>query len=411
MAIVIEHVQRGELITADLINQLIDDIENLDARVTALEQAGSRVGAVEIDSVWKTTVNVGDDITIVGKNFGFTIGATRVRFNGIAPTVFRTGSNDTTLICQVPDVFPGMDPSLIPPGGITVSLTVSNATTTAQTTITVKAAPIQVAGEITVNFAGVSPDPPQSGIASDFGFLVQSQAVGTVHGTITSTVTDSTGTPTAWPVQILNATKQSTVAQGSQITIGEGASASFFVRVTPDGPSATPFTVTFKVAAVEVPNAQNSTNAEIGAPSTVDETITAFAPVDFSGPGVSLADTTLTVPLHTVGQVTFDADFTVAGSYDVTFAPGQGAAGATNWTLAIVDPALDPNTNKHTKVIGAGDLEAGNGTASEAVEIRARPETGATGGTATVTVTRQGQTVPTPKSRSFTFGLTLPQVL
>src|SRR4051794_12953871 len=123
MAIEIDHVQPGELITAVLVNEVIDKLVDVDARLTALETTGSRPGAVEIDAVSPSTVQVGDFITVVGKNFGFTLGATRVRFNGIAPFEFGTGSNDSVLIVKVPELGQTM-----PNDGITVELSVSNAT-------------------------------------------------------------------------------------------------------------------------------------------------------------------------------------------------------------------------------------------------------------------------------------------
>ena len=56
MAIDIDPVQPGELITAMLLNKVIAEVGEHDARLTALETTATRPGAVEITAVTPRTV-------------------------------------------------------------------------------------------------------------------------------------------------------------------------------------------------------------------------------------------------------------------------------------------------------------------------------------------------------------------
>ena len=64
MTIQLDHVQAGDLIRADFVNSLVDELAALEARVTTLEQASPPIpntpGAVVIGSVNNPTPHIGD---------------------------------------------------------------------------------------------------------------------------------------------------------------------------------------------------------------------------------------------------------------------------------------------------------------------------------------------------------------
>jgi hypothetical protein len=396
MAIDIEHVQPGELITATLLNEVIDELAKLDVRVTALETTGSKPGVVEITAVTPRTVQVGDFITIVGKNFGFTIGATRVRFNGVAPFEFGQGSNDSVLIVKVPEL--GVT---LPNDGIKVELTVSNATSTAQEEITVKPVPLQQAGTVTVTFSGVQPNPPTPDTDTEFEYVMVSDATLAATVTVAPSIIDAAGAPLGWGALILDSTKK--VIENKQIKIDPGDTLAFYVRVRiPSQTNGTQFVIQTSVAGGGLSGASDETPLTVGQASNVDTTITKLAPVDAVGiplnPKVTLVGSKLSTPLNVVAQVTMEVDFTFAGDYLIELTP---ATGTSNWLLAVIDPAPPTNSTVGKLSLTTDDIINAGGTVHEDIKVRLRPSTGATAGHAVLTVHRDGETT----KRSYTFDL------
>jgi len=126
--------QPGDLITAAYMRDLITTLQQLDARISALEgivPGGSGQLAIS-DLQWTLSdLHIGDELTIVGVNLGLQ-GETRVDFDGLASVmVFKPGSNDKKIILDVPAMALGGASKTMP-------LTVSNPRTHADSrTITV----------------------------------------------------------------------------------------------------------------------------------------------------------------------------------------------------------------------------------------------------------------------------------
>jgi IPT/TIG domain len=380
MTVQIPQVRPGDLITASLFNDLIEQLTALDARVTELEGApGTPAGTVVISALDKTTVRVGEDLTITGQNFGFALGAHRVRFNGISPTAFRSGSSDSVLICQVPPI-PGL-----PKAGMPVTLTVTNVTfsgpgATATRTITVRPPEIGQAGNLDLVFVDASPDPVTAGVDNEFEFRLESDATLPTTVTITPQITVG-ASPAGWATAILDENRDE-LASGRQ-PIAPGEAKTIFVRVAiPANANGTACSLLVQGTAAGLePASPGAMALTVGQNADPDATFQ-----------LSAATTRLSAASGATVTVPVEGDFTVIGEYAVTLAP---VAGTTGWqTVLINPPAASPRIP-----ITQADLDAGG---SKTIQFRVRPGAGATDpGQARLTVQRSGAS----RQRSITFDL------
>jgi hypothetical protein len=114
-------VEPGDLITADFMNTIVDELSALEERVKKLE--GAPVGAAPVITAIdpKGPLKVSSSFRIVGRNFRVPADLNNtVAFGKIAKiSRFLPGSDDTSLTVVVPDVFGGIPQK--------IDLTVSNA--------------------------------------------------------------------------------------------------------------------------------------------------------------------------------------------------------------------------------------------------------------------------------------------
>jgi hypothetical protein len=386
MAITIQPVQPGDLITASFFNEeLIKHIEDLDARVAALEEGveGSpptAPGAVFISAVTPAPVREGEDLVIVGGNFGFSIGAHRVRFDGIQPPAFRAGSNDNVLICQVPEL--PVDP---PDTGAAVTLTVNNATSTATRTITVLPVEVTQAGNVDMDFRGASPDPLTAGVPNEFEFRLDSDAPLPATLTITPTVTTPAGGPLGWATAVLD--DAHAVIADRRVTVVQGTPETIFVRVDiPGGTNGTAFRLPVAAEGGGISSSAGVLEFTVGQNADPDTDI-------MLSPSTGVTGATISATTGTFKTVHVEADFAADGDYNVSLTP---MGGLTNWTTAMLSPTSD------NPVISIdADDRAPDGIADRTIQFRVRPNSGATDGQLRLTVQRTGAT----KSRSFTFDM------
>jgi hypothetical protein len=382
MAIDIQPVQPGDLITSAFFNELIGYIEALDGRVTALEEEPTPTpgqGAVVITAISATSARELQDITIVGENFGFSIGAHRVEFDGTPAAAFRTGSSDNVLICQVPEL-----PADPPDTGITVTLEVSNAISSASRAFKVLPKEVQQAGNIDTIFDGASPDPLTANQANTFEFHFRSDAPLPATLEVTPTVTTTAGAPLGWATAVLD--ENGDVVSDRRIPVASQAEVTFSVRVS-------------------IPSGTNGTAFRLDVDSEGGGITTTSGPLDFTvgqnadpDPNIIISPSTPSTVQATTGAFTIvsvEADFLAEGTYNITLTP---LGGLTGWTTTLTSPSSsNPNIQ-----IDTADL-AGDGIADRTITFRVRPNAGATEGQLRLTVQR---TVPaSTRTRSFTFDL------
>jgi hypothetical protein len=114
MAFQAQLVQPGDLITADLMNQLMSAVTSLELRVAALETGvGASVQSpILIGRDPQGDVEVGSKLTLIGANFLQPADQNTVVLGNAAIKQFLVGSDDAHLILQVPDLFPNLPQTL-----------------------------------------------------------------------------------------------------------------------------------------------------------------------------------------------------------------------------------------------------------------------------------------------------------
>ncbi|GAA0331805.1 hypothetical protein GCM10009087_47480 [Sphingomonas oligophenolica] len=125
-------VAPGDLITAELFNQVRSDINDLVRRVTLLESASNTTPKLPIiHQIVPQIVHSGDQLMVLGENLNPEL-LNRIQVNDtpVAIADLLTGSGPTQLIFAAPGIIG------LPPAGTVVILTISNAAGSAQATYT-----------------------------------------------------------------------------------------------------------------------------------------------------------------------------------------------------------------------------------------------------------------------------------
>lgn len=102
-------VEPGQLITADLMNRLLKRVHDLEGRVATLEEEGSsgpEPGTLQIDDHNPKDVRVGEQVTLVGKNFAVPGELNDIRVGGISVPDENVGlgSTETSLTFTIPSI-------------------------------------------------------------------------------------------------------------------------------------------------------------------------------------------------------------------------------------------------------------------------------------------------------------------
>jgi len=394
VSIDIQPVRPGDLIAASFANEIIDALTALDERLTALEAEGTTsppppATSIAITSVTPSTVTEGDVVTIAGSGFGSTLGDSNVTFAGVPTTQIQSFS-DTTIVCKVPGI-PALDvPS--PPSSVSVSVQVSNFVTSASRFITVQPRVVAIAGSLEVVYQDASPDPLTAGQANDFQFLLTSNASQSTTVTLAPTLTGA-----AWPVSLLDGSKQPLT--GGAITLASGANATFFVRVAvPTGTNGTAFQVGVAGSTPGLATASSGNqDFTVGQFADPDESFT-LSPTTTT-PSGALSGTTLSAKVNQEVDVNFDAEFTLADNYTVTLA--LVPSGASGWTTDIGTPAPNPSGAHVIPVTSADLANAAGGHVPKTITIAVLAAAAATNAQMRVVVKGANATA----SRTFTFDL------
>ncbi|MGV9386418.1 IPT/TIG domain-containing protein [Nonomuraea sp. NPDC003707] len=105
MPINIPRVQPGDLIRADFVNRLIAGLEELDARLTAVELGGGGGGgnAPVITGRFPIgDITRGSELRLLGRNFLIPANDNKVEIDGVSVGDLQFGSNENMLIFVVP---------------------------------------------------------------------------------------------------------------------------------------------------------------------------------------------------------------------------------------------------------------------------------------------------------------------
>lgn len=346
MAKIADHVNPGDLITASLINLVLDKISSLDDAVTALQGTGSASGAVVITGISPSgPVQVGQPLTVSGRNFGFSVGAQQVFIDTVQINAFQAGSSDQQLVFVVPAGITN-----VPAQGRSATLSIGNGILPAARQTIFLLPAVTLAGGLDINYVGPVTGVITPGAATTLQFTINSRANLDATYAIQPVVT---GPPNAAAfnsnLQLLDASQS--VIPSNTIQLFAGQQKTFFVSINPVPPGSTgSFDLTVSGSAGAISGSSGAQGMAVGAvPPQPDTTITsnfstgAVLPAD----GGSVTASQVQLKSGAQGKVSLLFVFTVAASYDITAVVTSG----TGWSAILFS-----QTTVTPVVIAASDL-------------------------------------------------------
>jgi hypothetical protein len=365
MALSIQQVQSGDVITANLMNQIIQALSGLDGRLSKLEAGATSTGGVTISAFNPPGVRVGDILEIDGSGFLVPPQLNQVTIAGVPAPNFQMSSSTTKLLVAVPNIT-GLDPQ-----GTQVTVAVSNSNGSAQAQLTLKPQLVVPQGNVAVQYINppvVSGDGTIKAGTYTFGFSVTAFADRDGTYTITPAITGNGG----WAVSLL---------QGNQLSLAgnvTGTQQAVSVAVTVPGGQPTGTVGTLQITVTEntpgtkvVPGSAQIQITTGSPPPTPDNrvVITFQSPI----PQAQLVGTNLQFTSNAVGGAKFNISLTQGGTYSVTAAMSNSAG----WTSQGID------------VPGFTVAQpAGGATANQPINVLFTPGGGAAATNLLLTVTR-----------------------
>lgn len=175
MAQLLKRVERGDIITADMWNEVVDTIN---AMLQSTQTPGIKVSATVPEGTSTNPLRIGTLLQIVGQSFGFSLGQTSVIFEWSGGKVvvphakLLTGSADDRLLLIVPAI-PGL-----PQSGTTMSMSVDNGVALDSRSVVVQPVKINLEGDIFVNWRtdlapNPNPNPLQPRAAAEFAYQLK----------------------------------------------------------------------------------------------------------------------------------------------------------------------------------------------------------------------------------------------
>src|SRR6266545_5780580 len=316
-------VNPGDLIRADMITEVLGLLLSLDQRVHVLELTSGAGSGLFITSIIPAgPVRVGEEMQILGQNFGFSIGAHRVFIDGIQVFGFKPGSTDQKLVFNIPDI-----PN-VPVSGKAVILSVSNQTATEIRTINVLPMQIALGGNVDVSFDSVQPTTIVPGGPASFRYKVRSRVNQQAQFTLSGTVS-GVPNPSDWQTQIHILRDDGSENTAKTMTLQPLEEQFFKVQIAIVPATPATFTLTANAAATGVVStpASGSYTVNVVVPTPDPTTSLNF---QSAIPASAFAAGTLTLAKGASAQITLLANFTSTGTFRVT----HGVVAGSGWSTA-----------------------------------------------------------------------------
>jgi hypothetical protein len=368
MTKIADHVSPGQLIGSSLMNLILDKISSIDDRVSALEGGtGIATGAAVITGISPSgPIQVGQTLTVSGRNFGFSVGAQQVFIDSVQVNAFQAGSSDQQLVFLIPTTITD-----VPALGRSATLSIGNGILPPAKQPIFLLPAFTLSGAVDVNYVG-----PVTGVitpnqVATFQFTLKSRASLDATYTIQPVVT---GPPNAAAfnsnLQVLDDTQAVLTSKAIQLFAGQQKT--FFVSINPVPIGSTgSFDLSVNASSGAVSGGSGAQTLTVGqAGPQPDNTITInFSNAVFlpAGNG-SATQTQLQLKTGAQAKLTFQAVFTVAGSYDITAVITSGS----NWSASLF-----AQTTVTPVVIGAADLNNANHAANRLLDFLVAPGVGA----------------------------------
>lgn len=366
-----DEVRPGDLITAKFMNRVLNTLENLDERLSTVEEQvdGESPGdSVQIDGVEPDEpYRVGQEIRVHGRNFEYSLGALRVEVGRQPVNRFEPGTSDRKLVFSVPGI-PGLS------GETDVDLSVENSTSATSRTITVEPRPVPLEGTVDVVFNGVTPTTIETGQSATFKYTLVSdlnkQATLKLDPQFSSQAGIDVGD---WSPELLD--KQDTPISGNELRLSPRQTQIVQVRV-PAVTGSGNFTVELLVKADGTGYGTSGKRSfTIGSATTPpDNNIQPGTPT--LGPassGASLSGSELTLEEGGAARVRYPVTFTRAGTYDLSSTLADANSGWTveinsNTPLDIAESALGSGGEYRTNL--TFDVRSGQSLSPTSVTFR-----------------------------------------
>ena len=364
MASTLSQAKPGDLITASDWNALVDAVNSAMIRIAALE-AGSQpgTGLAITQLVPDGPYRVGDTLQIIGRNFQFSIGATRVFFNATQVLSLLPTSTDSRLEFVIPTV-PGVTEA-----GTTVDLVVLNQgeSVSRQVVLLPRQTPLQ--GNVTVEYVNVTPTTILPDQPATFGYRIRSGTNNRATWSIAPRVSVAAG-GAAWNSQLGVLDDTGGVIASRQITLDPGEERNFSVRIgtVPAGTNGVQFGLVVNAQADGISGSSGIRQFTVGTADVPPDASITLALQPAASSAGALVGSTLTVPGGASRTLAIAATFTVAGTYTLT---RNVLGGATGWTATPISGT--PNSYS----ISSADLAA-SGQAQRLMRFSVAATAGAT---------------------------------
>jgi IPT/TIG domain-containing protein len=313
-----DYVLPGDIVESLGHNNFVDVLRDITQRLTLLESGGAVGNGVAITSLAPAgDLRVGQEVTIFGRNFGFSIGAHRVFFDSSRVKVFKTGSTDEKLIIEIPEV------SGVTESGTSVTLTAANFTSSDSRLVTLRPVKLNQQGNVALSFLNVTPTTITVGSKPKFKYQLDAPVMLPQLVTIEPTVSIAS---LQGSIKVLDASDQELA--GRQLTLQPGQSTQISVQLEAIPPGTTQFALDVKVTGSGIAGSEDNRNFPLNAVIDTDQGVPIFTPNVSSPPG-ALQGNTLSVAAGATVTVQFRAEFTGndTRTYDVL------APTASGWTI------------------------------------------------------------------------------
>jgi hypothetical protein len=377
MAQLLNRVQPGDVITAEMWNLAVDGINEL---LLAGQTTGIKVATTSPEGVTDAPIRVGLPLQITGQSFGYSIGQSRVSFEwpGGKVVVFRdqmlAGSSDERLLIITPQL-PGL-----PESGRTMTLRVSNGVAEDVRTVFVTPLVITVQGDVFVNWrADVTPNPNPNPLQSlseaAFAYRVQSATnVPALFDLDVNIINSTVPVPPNFLNSIEFFTDDGSAIENRRLELGRSETRNITARIReiPESFENQSFTLVISASSGNLTNSDTRTFT-VGTPTPPpDPNITvhrtgwevydnATGEVD-TDPSNGFLDGSI-IRLRRGKQMIlmFDVEISLPANYDLTIEPRSGTT-LEGWTFGLVStlPTITGSAFAQFRVIpGAAAVSTG----------------------------------------------------
>lgn len=348
MAQKFERVRPGDLITSDLINLILKELETLIEKVDDLGKTMGQINnAVAITSLLPSgPYRVFQEMQIIGRNFDFFIGSARVLIGSKPVFNFKSGSDDSHLIFDIPDL--GI---AIPTTGRELTLSVRNQSSVDTRTIIIFPAEQTLQGNADVKYLSVEPKTMTAGNPATFKYELTSRtnidAIFTINHSISVDINQN-----LWESGLQVLDDQLNVIPSRRISLEAGEVKEFHIRINPIpiATTGTGFSLTVDASAIGVistPSVHTFTVGQETIPpdETITMTFTSTLPLGVHSDGV------LSISPGGGATVILSAEFEDSGKYDVSVSP---VGTLNNWEVRLSTHPPTPNEYTITEEEVAG---------------------------------------------------------